>query len=74
MSVLPVSFIISSLILPSSFTQDAINCHRREKEARDAAEKLQASLTSELEKTREEKLAAEKRVISGLVCHLFLFL
>ncbi|PON64977.1 Kinesin-like protein [Parasponia andersonii] len=41
---------------------DAINCHRREKEARDAAEKLQASLSDELEKARQDKLVADQRV------------
>lgn len=43
--------------------QDAITSHRREKEARDVAEKLQDSLSVELEKVREEKLVAEQRVI-----------
>ncbi|KAH7545834.1 hypothetical protein FEM48_Zijuj01G0135800 [Ziziphus jujuba var. spinosa] len=41
---------------------DAIDCYRREKEARSAAEKLQASLSVELEKSRQEKLAADQRV------------
>ncbi|BFG27566.1 hypothetical protein CerSpe_138400 [Prunus speciosa] len=44
---------------------DAITSNRREKEARDAAEKLQASLSVELEKVREEKLVAEQRVASS---------
>ncbi|KAF3451633.1 hypothetical protein FNV43_RR07728 [Rhamnella rubrinervis] len=41
---------------------DAIDCHRREKEARDAAEKLQASLSVELEKAHQEKLVVDQRV------------
>ncbi|XP_024024920.1 kinesin-like protein KIN-14C [Morus notabilis] len=41
---------------------DAINCHRREKEARDGAEKLQASLSDALEKVKQEKLIADQRV------------
>ncbi len=42
--------------------QDAIDCHRKEKEARVAGEKLQASLLAELEKIRHEKSAAEQKV------------
>ncbi|XP_062087449.1 kinesin-like protein KIN-14C [Humulus lupulus] len=41
---------------------DAINLHRREKEARDAAEKLHASVSTELEKAKQEKLIADQRV------------
>ncbi|KAL5579168.1 hypothetical protein UlMin_011610 [Ulmus minor] len=41
---------------------DAINSHRREREARDAAEKSQFSLAAELEKVRQEKLIADQRV------------
>uniref|UniRef100_A0A5B6YNT3 Putative kinesin-1-like n=1 Tax=Davidia involucrata TaxID=16924 RepID=A0A5B6YNT3_DAVIN len=43
---------------------DAIECHRREKEARAAAEKLQASLREELGKAEEEKLSANQRLTS----------
>ncbi|XP_050288815.1 kinesin-like protein KIN-14C isoform X1 [Quercus robur] len=43
---------------------DAIECHRKEKEARVAGEKLQASLSAQLEKTRQEKLAAEQKAAS----------
>ncbi|KAM3701633.1 hypothetical protein ACB098_05G187200 [Castanea mollissima] len=43
---------------------DAIECHRKEKEARVASEKLQASLSAQLEKTRQEKLAAEQKAAS----------
>uniref|UniRef100_A0A5B6YP98 Kinesin-like protein n=1 Tax=Davidia involucrata TaxID=16924 RepID=A0A5B6YP98_DAVIN len=43
---------------------DAIECHRREKEARAAAEKLQASLREELEKSEQEKSSANQRVTS----------
>ncbi|XP_059623810.1 kinesin-like protein KIN-14C [Cornus florida] len=43
---------------------DAIECHRREKEARDAAEKLQCRLSEELEKAEQEKLSANQRVTS----------
>lgn len=42
--------------------QDAISSHRIEKEARAVAEKLQVSLSGELEKVREEKLVVEQRV------------
>lgn len=42
--------------------QDAIECHRKEKEARVAGEKLQASLLAELEKTQQEKSVAEQKV------------
>ncbi|KAL0535147.1 hypothetical protein IC582_029470 [Cucumis melo] len=44
---------------------DAIECHKREKDARLAAENLQASLSSDLEKALQEKLAAEKRLASN---------
>ncbi|XP_022954623.1 kinesin-like protein KIN-14C [Cucurbita moschata] len=44
---------------------DAIECHKREKDARLAAENLQASLSSNLEKALQEKLAAEKRLASN---------
>ncbi|KAL5546267.1 hypothetical protein UlMin_005954 [Ulmus minor] len=40
---------------------DAINSYRREKEARDIAEKLQGSLAFDLEKARQEKLIADLR-------------
>ncbi|KAB2601067.1 kinesin-1 [Pyrus ussuriensis x Pyrus communis] len=43
---------------------DAIASHRSEKEARAAAEKLQASLSQKLEIVREEKLVADKKVSS----------
>ncbi|XP_057963055.1 kinesin-like protein KIN-14C [Malania oleifera] len=43
---------------------DAIECHRREREARVAVEKLKASLSEELVKAQEEKLAANQKVIS----------
>ncbi|XP_052180529.1 kinesin-like protein KIN-14C [Diospyros lotus] len=43
---------------------DAIECHRREKEDRVAAEKLQASLREELEKAEQEKVTANQRVTS----------
>ena len=39
-----------------------MECHKREKDARLAAENLQASLRGDLEKALQEKLAAEKRV------------
>ncbi|KAK9267120.1 hypothetical protein L1049_009539 [Liquidambar formosana] len=41
---------------------DAIECHRRESEARVVAEKLQASVSAELEKTQQEKQSAMQRV------------
>ncbi|XP_023001229.1 kinesin-like protein KIN-14C [Cucurbita maxima] len=44
---------------------DAIECHKREKNARLAAENLQASLRGDLEKALQEKLAAEKRLASN---------
>ncbi|XP_023876562.2 kinesin-like protein KIN-14C isoform X1 [Quercus suber] len=43
---------------------DAIECHRKEKEARVDSEKLQASLSAQLDKTRQEKLAAEQKAAS----------
>ncbi|GMH30287.1 hypothetical protein Nepgr_032130 [Nepenthes gracilis] len=43
---------------------DAIESHRIEKEARVAAENLQASLSEELEKTRQEKLVAEQKIVT----------
>lgn len=42
--------------------QDAINCYERERETRVAAEKLQASLSEELEKANQEKTAANQQV------------
>ncbi|XP_059437281.1 kinesin-like protein KIN-14C [Corylus avellana] len=47
-----------------SYKLDAIECHRNEKEARVAGEKLQASLLAELEKTRQEKSVAEQKAAS----------
>lgn len=44
---------------------NAIECHKREKDARIAAENLQASLSGDLEKALQEKLAAEKRLASN---------
>ncbi|XP_058194558.1 kinesin-like protein KIN-14D [Rhododendron vialii] len=43
---------------------DAIECHRRETEAKVTAEKLQASLREELGKAEQDKLSANQRVIS----------
>ncbi|KAA8519950.1 hypothetical protein F0562_014140 [Nyssa sinensis] len=43
---------------------DAIECHRGEKEARAAAEKLQASLREELEKAEQEKISTNQRLTS----------
>ncbi|KNA13725.1 hypothetical protein SOVF_113380 [Spinacia oleracea] len=43
---------------------DAIECLTREKDARVAAENLNASLSLELEKTRQEKLTADQKVVS----------
>ncbi|KAM5588563.1 kinesin-like protein KIN-14D [Rosa sericea] len=42
---------------------DAISSHRKEKDARAAAEKLQVALSGELEKVREAKLVVEQRAI-----------
>ncbi|EOA15696.1 hypothetical protein CARUB_v10006408mg [Capsella rubella] len=47
-----------------SSKQDAIECHRREKESRVAAEKVQASLREELDKVKEEKMTAQQKVTS----------
>ncbi|KAJ7946851.1 Kinesin-like protein [Quillaja saponaria] len=44
---------------------DAIDSHRKEREARGAAEKMQASLSAELEKVRREKLAFEQKATSN---------
>lgn len=64
MSVVYISFIILGIIFPIILQQEAIYCHKREKEAKETVVKLQASLESELEKTKQDKLDAEKRVIS----------
>ncbi|KAK7302157.1 hypothetical protein RJT34_13038 [Clitoria ternatea] len=42
---------------------ETIECYRKEKDARSAAEQMQASLSIELEKVRDEKLAAERQAI-----------
>ncbi|KAI4299239.1 hypothetical protein L6164_032716 [Bauhinia variegata] len=44
---------------------EAIERHRKEKEARSAAEQMQASLSTELEKVRQEKLTAEQKAVSN---------
>ncbi|CAL0300852.1 unnamed protein product [Lupinus luteus] len=44
---------------------EAIECYRNEKEAKGLAEKMQASLSTELEKVRDEKLAAERKANSN---------
>ncbi|XP_057433023.1 kinesin-like protein KIN-14C [Lotus japonicus] len=44
---------------------EAIDCYRKEKDARSVAEQMQASLSTELEKVRVEKSAAEKKAISN---------
>ncbi|XP_065879119.1 kinesin-like protein KIN-14C [Euphorbia lathyris] len=43
---------------------DAIDCHRKEKEARIAVETLQASLTKDLEKAQQDILVANQRATS----------
>lgn len=43
---------------------EAIDCHRREKEARTALETLQASLSKELEKAQQDILVANQRATS----------
>ncbi|XP_028781367.1 kinesin-like protein KIN-14C isoform X2 [Neltuma alba] len=48
-----------------SCKMEAIECHRREKEARSAAEKVQDSLSTELEKVRQEKLVLERKANSN---------
>ncbi|KAK4772788.1 hypothetical protein SAY86_014563 [Trapa natans] len=48
----------------SSEKLDALNHHRLEKDARVDAERLQASLSEDLENIRKEKLAVDKQVIS----------
>ncbi|KAL6990853.1 hypothetical protein U1Q18_008976 [Sarracenia purpurea var. burkii] len=52
------------LVKEESEKLDAIECHRTEKEARAAAEKLQASLREELGKAEQEKISANQRVTS----------
>ncbi|KAL1195170.1 Kinesin-like protein KIN-14C [Cardamine amara subsp. amara] len=47
-----------------SSKQDAIESHRKEKETRVAAEKVQASLGEELDRVREEKITAKQKVTS----------
>ncbi|KAF1882011.1 hypothetical protein Lal_00038654 [Lupinus albus] len=44
---------------------EAIDNYKKEKEARSVVEKLQASLSTELEKVRDEKSAAERKAISN---------
>ncbi|KAJ1380052.1 P-loop containing nucleoside triphosphate hydrolase [Sesbania bispinosa] len=44
---------------------EAINCYRKEKEARSAAEKVVDEKSAELEKVRDEKSAAEQKAISN---------
>ncbi|KAL2341999.1 hypothetical protein Fmac_009939 [Flemingia macrophylla] len=44
---------------------EATACYRKEKEARSAAEQMQASVSTELQKVREEKSAAEQKAISN---------
>lgn len=41
---------------------DALECHRKEREARVAAEKLQASLSEEVAKAQQEKLTAHDKI------------
>ncbi|KAI4296520.1 hypothetical protein L6164_036470 [Bauhinia variegata] len=43
---------------------EAIECHKKEKQARSAAEQMQASLSTELEKVRQEKLTAEQEAFT----------
>ncbi|KAL2924773.1 Kinesin-like protein KIN-14C [Bienertia sinuspersici] len=43
---------------------DAMECHAREKEARVAAEATNSTLSLELEKTHQEKLVADQKVVS----------
>ncbi|XP_061336433.1 kinesin-like protein KIN-14C [Gastrolobium bilobum] len=44
---------------------EAINCYRKEKEARSAAEKVRDEKSAELEKVRDEKSAIEQKAISN---------
>ncbi|KAK3024948.1 hypothetical protein RJ639_042755, partial [Escallonia herrerae] len=53
-----------NLAKEESMKLDAIDCHKREKEARIAMEKLQASLAEELAKAEQEKLSANQKVTS----------
>lgn len=46
-----------------SNNQEAIECHRKEKEARSAAEKVRDTLSTELEKVQQEKLLLERKVL-----------
>ncbi|XP_054777584.1 kinesin-like protein KIN-14C [Prosopis cineraria] len=48
-----------------SCKREAIECHEKEKEARSAAEKVQDSLSTELEKVRQEKLVLERKANSN---------
>ncbi|ESW20290.1 hypothetical protein PHAVU_006G196400 [Phaseolus vulgaris] len=61
--------IISSLeeriVREESDKMEAIASYKKEQEARSAAEQMQASVSTELEKVREEKSAAERKVISN---------
>ncbi|KAK3035112.1 hypothetical protein RJ639_032614 [Escallonia herrerae] len=53
-----------NLAKEESMKLDAIDCHKREKEARIVMEKLQASLAEELAKAEQEKLSANQKVTS----------
>ncbi|KAG4960571.1 Kinesin-like protein KIN-14C [Glycine soja] len=44
---------------------EAIACYGKEQEARSAAEQMQASISTELERVREEKSTAERKAISN---------
>lgn len=53
-----------SLVKEEKEKQDTMKCHIQEKEARVAAEKLQATLREELAKAEDEKLCANQKVAS----------
>lgn len=61
----------------SRIHQEAIDCHLREKEGRIAAGKLQATLLEDLEKCKQEILAAERQVTTNTIPQItfaFIFL
>lgn len=49
------------------YFQEALNSYAKENDARVAAERLQASLSSELEKSKLEKLDVDQQVTRDLV-------
>ncbi|XP_057420290.1 kinesin-like protein KIN-14C [Lotus japonicus] len=60
-----ISSLEGRLLKEESEKLEAINCYRKEKEARTAAEKVGNEKSAELEKVRDEKSVAEKKATSN---------